>query len=95
MFNVGLLSSKLAVEGPIGNGSFYLGGRRTYFELIKGFISPGPGQPPIPDYNFYDINAKLVQNIGKNTLKTPKGCYFKRWSRGPSRWSYQGRTTLI
>lgn len=77
MFNVGLLSSKLAVEGPIGNGSFYLGGRRTYFELIKGFISPGPGQPPIPDYNFYDINAKLVQNIGKNDKLSFTGFFTK------------------
>lgn len=66
LFNVGVLSSKLSFEGPLGNGSFYLGGRRTYFELVKMFITPPPDEPPIPDYNFYDINTKIVQNFGKN-----------------------------
>jgi len=66
MFNLGVLSSKLSVEGPLGNGSFYLGGRRTYFELVKTFISTSPDDPPIPDYNFYDLNAKVIQKIGNN-----------------------------
>ncbi len=77
MFNVGVLSSKLAVEGPLGNGSFYLGGRRTYFELVKKAFTPKPGQPPIPDYNFYDINAKVVQNISKNDKISFTGFFTK------------------
>jgi hypothetical protein len=63
--NIGLLSTKLAAEGPLGNGSFYVGGRRTYFELIKPLADNDP-ENPLPDYNFYDLNFKVNQNIGDN-----------------------------
>lgn len=77
LFNIGLLSSKLSVEGPLGNGSFYLGGRRTYFEIVKEFINTEPGSPPIPDYNFYDINAKIVQNLSVNDKLSFTGFFTK------------------
>ncbi len=76
LFNLGLLSSKASVEGPVGNGSFFLGGRRTYFELVKSAIGPSL-DTPIPDYNFYDINAKVVQNIGKNDKLSIIGFFTK------------------
>lgn len=63
--SVGAISSKLSVEGPIGDGSWFLSGRRTYFELIKAMITEDPANP-IPDFNFYDVNAKIMQNFGEN-----------------------------
>lgn len=63
--NVGILSTKASAEGPLGNGSFYVGGRRTYFELIKPFADNDP-ENPLPDYNFYDFNLKLNQDLGVN-----------------------------
>lgn len=62
--NLGVLSSKLSLEGPgLPGGSWFIGGRRTYFELIKEFLPDDPTEP-IPDFNFYDINAKYAQDIG-------------------------------
>ncbi|MBX3044070.1 MAG: TonB-dependent receptor [Candidatus Kapabacteria bacterium] len=63
--SVGLISSKLSLEGPIGNGSWFLGGRRTYFDLIKGAIDNDP-KNPIPDFGFYDVNAKITQDFGSS-----------------------------
>jgi len=60
--SIGLLSSRLSLEGPIGNGSWFLGGRRTYLEVIKAFIPDDP-ESPFPDFNFYDVNAKITQNL--------------------------------
>lgn len=62
---IGLLSSKLALEGPLGNGSWFIGGRRSYFDLIKSFVKEDP-TAPLPDYNFYDVNAKITQDLGEN-----------------------------
>jgi hypothetical protein len=63
--SLGLISSKVALEGPLGNGSWCLSGRRTYFDLIKGVIDTDP-KNPIPDFGFYDVNAKIVQDFGAN-----------------------------
>lgn len=63
--SVGAISSRASLEGPIGNGSWFIGGRRTYFELIKGLLSESP-EEPIPDFNFYDVNAKITQDFGEN-----------------------------
>ena len=63
--SIGAISSRLSLEGPLGNGSWFIGGRRTYFELIKAIL-PGPGEAEIPDFNFFDINAKITQYFGDN-----------------------------
>ena len=57
--SVGLISSKLLIEGPIvpGKLSFLLAGRRTYLELFKPLL-----KKRIPENTriyFYDVNAKL------------------------------------
>lgn len=62
--SIGLISSKLAMEGPVGNGSWFVSGRRTYLELIKEALED-PDEP-LPDFNFYDINAKVVQDFGRD-----------------------------
>ena len=60
--SIGAISSRLSLEGPVGNGSWFIGGRRTYLDLIKSFLKDDP-ENPIPDFGFYDINAKITQNI--------------------------------
>jgi len=63
--SIGAISSSLGLEGPVGNGSWFISGRRTYFELIKSLLSDNPSEP-IPDFNFYDINGKISQDFGDN-----------------------------
>jgi hypothetical protein len=65
MASLGALSSKLSLEGPLFDGSWFIGGRRTYLELIKAILPKDPLNP-LPDYDFYDLNAKVTQNIGNN-----------------------------
>lgn len=60
--SIGLISSRLSLEGPLGNGSWFIGGRRTYLEIIKELLPKNP-ENPYPSFNFYDINAKISQNI--------------------------------
>lgn len=63
--SVGLISSKLSLEGPVGNGSWFIGGRRTYLDLILGLVPEDP-QNPFPRFGFYDLNGKITQNISPN-----------------------------
>ncbi len=62
---VGLISSKLTLEGPIikNKTSFIVAGRRTYADLfVKPFM------PPSTDLTlyFYDLNAKINHKISNN-----------------------------
>jgi outer membrane cobalamin receptor len=63
--SLGIISAKASVQGPVGNGSFFVSGRRTYFDLVTEMIDQDPANP-FPDYYFYDVNAKLVQDLGEN-----------------------------
>ncbi len=57
-FGVGLLASKLTLEGPLkkGKSSFMISGRRTYLDLLaKPFIPKEDGYSIF----FYDLNVKL------------------------------------
>ena len=62
---IGLISSRLTLEGPIkkGKSSFMISGRRTYFDLITRAINKSNADDAsafqIPDYYFYDLNAKV------------------------------------
>jgi len=61
---IGLVASKLTLEGPISeNTSFIISGRRTYIDLLaKPFIQSGfeeNGQVGGTGYYFYDLNAKV------------------------------------
>ncbi|MGE5480174.1 MAG: TonB-dependent receptor [Chloroflexota bacterium] len=63
--SLGLISSKISLEGPLGNGSYFIGGRRTYFDLIRPALDSDP-EMPIPDFGFYDLNGKITQNFGQD-----------------------------
>ncbi|BDS11414.1 TonB-dependent receptor [Aureispira anguillae] len=66
---LGLISARLAVEGPIkkDKGAFILSARRTYADLFTNLLNKNnennPDWTPIPSSNFYDINAKLNYDI--------------------------------
>ncbi|MFN4984807.1 MAG: TonB-dependent receptor [Ignavibacteria bacterium] len=62
LVGLGLISSRLSLQGPMGNGSFFVGGRRTYLELVTGLLPEDPEQP-LPSFDFYDANVKLTQNL--------------------------------
>lgn len=72
---IGLISSRLAVEGPVvrNRGSFIVSGRRTYADLFLKFA---------PDrdirnnqLNFYDLNAKLNYRIDEKNRIYLSGYY--------------------
>lgn len=61
--SLGLISSRLLVEGPIKKDktSFMVSGRRTYLDLlVKPFIKNRPSQG---GYFFHDFNAKIQHKI--------------------------------
>ncbi|MDX9759214.1 MAG: TonB-dependent receptor [Bacteroidota bacterium] len=60
--SLGLISSRLSTEGPVGNGAWFLGFRRTYIDLLTSMLETDA--EPLPDYYFYDINGKISQEIG-------------------------------
>ncbi len=70
--SIGAISSRLSLEGPLGNGSWFIGGRRTYLELIKALL-PQSINKDIPNFNFYDLNAKLTQFFGDNDKLSASG----------------------
>ena len=62
---VGLASSRLSVEGPLGgNGSFLIDGRRTYIDLLtRGLKWVGAIQSHFP-YSFSDLHGKVTGDFG-------------------------------
>ena len=78
---LGLISSRLTVEGPLrkGKGSFLVSGRRTYFDVFtRALNKSNEGKPdfsPIPDYFFYDLNAKANYQLGRKDQLFLTGYY--------------------
>jgi hypothetical protein len=63
--SLGAISSRLSLQGPLGKGSWFVGGRRTYLDLLMGLL-PEDKENPLPSFNFYDLNAKVTQDITDN-----------------------------
>jgi outer membrane cobalamin receptor len=64
--SVGLISSKLMFEGPLGNPNttFMVSGRRSYLDLFTNLMKKsGWMDENFPKYYFYDLNAKLVHTF--------------------------------
>jgi hypothetical protein len=81
---IGLLASRLTLEGPIkkDRSSFIVSGRRTYVDLITRGVNraqeaSGSDANPIPNYYFYDLNAKVNFQIGEKDRIFVSG-YFGR-----------------
>jgi len=67
--SVGLISSKLTIEGPIisDKTSVLLSGRRTYLDLLaKPFIASQTEGAGAGGYYFYDFNGKVSHKINRN-----------------------------
>lgn len=65
---VGLVASRLTLEGPIGkkkNISYMISGRRTYIDLIaRPLIKAQSEDGMIVGYYFYDLNGKINFRLG-------------------------------
>ncbi len=67
---IGLISSRLTLEGPISKGksSFLISGRRTYIDVLARPLiarqQRGDESQVKPGYFFYDLNAKLNYDLG-------------------------------
>ncbi len=59
--SVGLISSKLTLEGPIKKDktSFLISARRTYIDLLARPIIKAAGDGNVGGYYFYDLNGKI------------------------------------
>lgn len=67
---VGLIASRLLLEGPIGKkkekGSFMVSGRRTYIDVLTAPIIKAASQGTgTGGYYFYDLNGKVNYRLGK------------------------------
>lgn len=68
-FSLSALSSKILVEGPTPWGTFFISGRRTYFDkLLALFNYDFP-------YYFYDIHAKTNFKLSDRTQITAAGFF--------------------
>ena len=62
---VSLISSRLMSEGPLGQGSWMVAGRRTYIDPVLRAVRRSTDELDGLGYWFYDVNAKV------NTQLTP------------------------
>jgi hypothetical protein len=72
---IGLISSRMTVEGPLkkGKSSILLSGRRTYADLIAYPIM----KEEKTGYYFYDFNAKINYDFGRNNKLYLSGYFGK------------------
>ncbi|KEO73425.1 TonB-dependent receptor [Anditalea andensis] len=92
--SVGLIASKLTLEGPIvkDKTSFLLSGRRTYLDMIaRPIIRNSTGGQEDVGYYFYDVNAKInhIFNLNNRLYLSYYGgddkgfsSYNNSWERG-------------
>ena len=65
--NVGLLSSKIMIEGPLQKGktSMLFTARTTYYDWLLRPVIQLIGDTQIPSYGFYDITGKINHKISE------------------------------
>jgi hypothetical protein len=98
---LGLISSRLSVEGPItkDKGSFIVSGRRTYADFFSKFYSDEDIKNS--KLYFYDLNGKASYKLGKRDrifvsgyygkdVMAVKGIFGLDWSNaiGSARWNH-------
>ena len=80
---IGLISSRLTLEGPIvkGKSSFLVSGRRTYIDVLAAPLiasaQTNEATKVKPGYYFYDLNAKVNYDFGQKDKLYLSG-YFGR-----------------
>ncbi len=63
---VSLISGRLLTEGPVGQGSWMLAGRRTYLDGVFSALRARGEDIPL-NYYFYDLNGNINQRRGDDT----------------------------
>ena len=64
---ISLIASRLLAEGPVGQGSWMMAGRRTYLEPVLSVVRSRGVDIPL-NYYFYDFNGKVNQRWGDDTF---------------------------
>ena len=64
---ISLIASRLLAEGPVGQGSWMMAGRRTYLEPVLSAVRSFDIDIPL-SYYFYDFNGKVNQRWGDDTF---------------------------
>ena len=72
--DLGLISSSATIQTPVGTGALVLAGRRTYIDALLN-VTGLTQSLGLPDYYFYDLNAKLTQNPSPNDKIVFSGYY--------------------
>ena len=72
---ISLISARMTLEGPAGDGSWMVSGRRTYLEPVLSLIRDE--DTDVPYYYFYDTNAKFNHDFGDHDKLMFSG-YFGR-----------------
>lgn len=72
LVGIGLISSRASLQGPLGSGSWFIGARATYLDLLLGLLPQDP-KSPFPSFNFYDVNAKLTQDLSDDDKVSVSG----------------------
>jgi hypothetical protein len=105
---LGLISSRLSVEGPItkDKGAFVLSGRRTYADVFAKFY-PDEDIKNSKLY-FYDLNGKASYKLGKkdqlyasayygSDVMAVKGIFGIDWSNaiGSLRWNHELKEKVV
>ena len=66
---ISLISGRLLTEGPVGQGSWMLAGRRTYLDGVFSVLRARGEDIPL-NYYFYDFNGSINQR--RATTPTPR-----------------------
>ena len=94
--SIGLISSKLTIDGPIGKksqSSFIVSGRRTYIDLLtQPIIKSNTDGGTNGGYYFYDVNAKWNYKFSKKDRVLLSFFNGKDKGYGQSDFEYQNET---
>jgi hypothetical protein len=76
---VGLISSRLTLDGPIkkDKGSFLISGRRTYLDVVTKPFIPEDGNFSGTGYYFYDLNVRMDYKLSPKDKIYFSGYYGK------------------
>ena len=79
---IGLISSHLMLDGPIGSKVTYMfAARKMYYDLLqKNFIK----NSVVPRYNFYDLNGKMTITSSESNIYTLSAMYSRDNLYNPS-----------
>lgn len=72
---ISMLSTKMLAEGKLGNGSWVLSGRRTYFDQLQKLYNSIKNNDTNGGYYFWDMHGKIIQNLNPRNRLTFSNYY--------------------